>query len=134
MLERAIGLLAKKEIALIKRRFAGLLVLLGSLILVPVGLAFLSLSLFLWLSERMPAWQAALFVSIPIFLVSLVLWLAGKLMMRRRHSINEELDEEIRTIAAILLPETGAAREKKVWSLVVIAALIGMIAGRSSGK
>lgn len=134
MLERTLSLLARKEISPIKRRVTGFFLILGGLILALLGLASLSLSLFLWLSEQMPAWQAALSVSGLIFLASLILFLSGKLVMRRRHSVSAELEEEIRAIAAILLPESGKDREKKIWSLVAVAALIGMIVGRSAGK
>jgi cyanate permease len=134
MLEKTLRLLATKEISLIKRRFSGLVLIFGSLMLALLALASLSFTLFLWLAERIPPWQAALSVSGVIFLASLLMWLAGKLIMRRRHSISTELEEEIRTIATILLPETGSDREKKIWSVVAVAALIGMIVGRSSGK
>jgi hypothetical protein len=134
MLEKTIRLLATKEISLIKRRLAGLFLILGSMMMALIGVASLSFALFLWLSERMLPWQAALCVSGIIFLASLGLWLSGKLAMRRRHSISAEMEEEIRNIATILLPRAGKERERKVWGIIVVAALIGLIAGRSSGK
>lgn len=134
MLEKAIHLLVSNEVSLIKRRFAGFFLIFCGFILMLLSAAFLSFSLFLWLSQRMPDWQAALFVTGVIFLASLVVLFAGKLITRRPRSINAELEEQIRAIAAILLPEKGKSREKRIWSLVAVAALIGMMVGRSSGK
>ena len=110
-----------------------MLIVFGLLLLV-LAATFVFFAIYLWLSTRMEPWLAALSVAGIIALLSVVLWLTGRAMIRRQRRKKILLDEEIQTLIRQLSADSGLGGRKPALSLVAAAALLGLLIGRRSSK
>ena len=131
MLRQLVSLVLKREVADLRRRSGGgVLLLAGALLLMLSSLVALA-GLYLWLSTRMTPWQAALIVAAVLLVSGLVLIFAGRSMIRRQRTRNEEID----ALMQALLGSSGAKPAQNAsLGIVSAAAVVGLIIGRSLGK
>jgi hypothetical protein len=134
MLERFVSRLVSTEVAGLKRRLSGVGLIVFGLLLLALAATFAFFSLYLWLSTMMEPWAAALAVAGIILLISLILWLSGRAMIRRQRRKAILLDEEIQALMAQLSADSGLGGKKPALSLVAAAALLGMLIGRRTTK
>lgn len=130
MLGRLIIGMIGGEIADAKRRVGGLVVILLALLLIVFSALIVLFAFYLWLSGIMPPWQAALVVAGCVFAAGLVIFLIGRSMMRRRVRSAERLEAEMQALMSQYSTGGDAPDEKKVYGLVAVAALTGLILGR----
>lgn len=134
MLEHIVRRLVSNGMADLKRRVSGAGLIVFGLLLLVLAATFVFFAIYLWLSTRMEPWLAALSVAGIIALLSLVLWLAGRAMIRRQRRKKILLDEEIQTLVRQLSADSGLGGRKPALSLVAAAALLGLLIGRRSSK
>ncbi|MEE4238500.1 MAG: phage holin family protein [Anderseniella sp.] len=128
MLRQIFSLVLKREVADLKRRSGGgVLLVAGMLLLMLASLAALA-SLYLWLTTRMTPWEAALIVAALLLFAGLVLILAGRSMIRRQGARNEEIEA---LTQALLGKSSAASGSSTPVGTVAAAAVIGLIIGRS---
>lgn len=131
MLRQLLSLVLKREVADLKRRSGGgVLLLAGALLLMLASLVALA-GLYLWLSTRMTPWEAALIVAALLLVSGLVLIFAGRSMIRRQRARNEEIDA---LMQALLGSSGGKPAQNSSLGIVSAAAVVGLIIGRSLGK
>ncbi len=134
MLEHIVRRLVSNGMADLKRRVSGAGLIVFGLLLLVLAATFVFFAIYLWLSTRMEPWLAALSVAGIIALLSLVLWLAGRAMIRRQRRKKILLDEEIQTLIRQLSADGALGGRKPALSLVAAAALLGLLIGRRSSK
>ncbi len=134
MLEHIVRRLVSNGMADLKRRVSGAGLIVFGLLLLVLAATFVFFAIYLWLSTRMEPWLAALSVAGIIALLSLVLWLTGRAMIRRQRRKKILLDEEIQTLIRQLSADSGLGGRKPALSLVAAAALLGLLIGRRSSK
>jgi uncharacterized membrane protein YecN with MAPEG domain len=134
MLQQLVSRLVSNGLADMKRRASGAGLMFFGLLLLVLAATFVFFAIYLWLSARMEPWLAALSVAGIIILLSLILWLAGRAMMRRQRTRSVLMDEEIQTLIRQLSAEGGLGGKKPALSLVAAAALLGLLIGRRSTK
>jgi len=134
MLEHIVRRLVSNGMADLKRRASGAGLIVFGLLLLVLAATFVFFAIYLWLSTRMEPWLAALTVAGIIALLSLVLWLAGRAMIRRQRRKKILLDEEIQTLIRQLSADSGLGGRKPALSLVAAAALLGLLIGSRSSK
>jgi membrane protein implicated in regulation of membrane protease activity len=131
MLRQLVSLVLKREVADLKRRSGGgVLLVAGALLLMLSSLVALA-GLYLWLSTRMAPWEAALIVAAVLLLSGLVLILAGRSMIRRQRARNDEIEA---LTQALLGKSGGVSGSGTQVGTVAAAALIGLVIGRSLHK
>ena len=128
MLRQLVSLVLKREVADLKRRSAGgMLMLAGALLAVVASLCGLA-GLYLWLTTRMMPWEAALVVAALLLFLGLILILTGRSMIRRQRTRNDEIE----ALTQALLGKSGAASGSNTpLGSVAAAAVIGLIIGRN---
>jgi membrane protein implicated in regulation of membrane protease activity len=128
MLRQLVSLVLKREVADLKRRSGGgVLLAAGMMLLMLASLCALA-GLYLWLTTRMTPWEAALLIAALLLFAGLALILAGRSMIRRQRTRNEEIEVLIQA----LLGRSGAATGSSTpVGTVAAAAVIGLIIGRS---
>jgi hypothetical protein len=128
MLRQLVSLVLKREVADLKRRSAGgMLILTGVLLAVVASLCGLA-GLYLWLTTRMTPWEAALIVAALLLFLGLILILAGRSMIRRQRARNDEIE----ALTQALLGKSGAPSGSNTpLGSVATAAVIGLIIGRN---
>lgn len=131
MFRQIVGTLLKNELAELKRRSAGGLLLLLSVVLVALATAFGMLALFLWLSTHMLAWQAALAVFGVILIAALLLGLIGRSMIRRHKRRRDDLDA---LVQAALGSHAKSDKTDAPLGVIATAAVAGLIIGRGLSK
>lgn len=134
MLEQIVRRLVSNGMADVKRRVSGAGFMIFGLLLLVLAATFVFFAAYLWLSTRMEPWLAALSVAGIIVLLSLVLWLIGRSMIRRQRAKKILLDDEIQTLIRQLSADGGLGGKKPALSLVAAAALLGLLIGRRSSK
>ena len=134
MLEHIVRRLVSNGMADLKRRVSGAGLIVFGLLLLVLAATFVFFAIYLWLSTRMEPWLAALSVAGIIALLSVVLWLTGRAMIRRQRRKKILLDEEIQTLIRQLSADSGLGGRKPALSLVAAAALLGLLIGRRSSK
>ena len=134
MLEHIVRRLVSNGMADLKRRVSGAGLIVFGLLLLVLAATFVFFAIYLWLSTRMEPWLAALSVAGIIALLSVVLWLTGRAMIRRQRRKKILLDEEIQTLIRQLSADNGLGGRKPALSLVAAAALLGLLIGRRSSK
>ena len=134
MLEHIVRRLVSTGMADLKRRVSGAGLIVFGLLLLVLAATFVFFAIYLWLSTRMEPWLAALSVAGIIALLSVVLWLTGRAMIRRQRRKKILLDEEIQTLIRQLSADSGLGGRKPALSLVAAAALLGLLIGRRSSK
>jgi TRAP-type uncharacterized transport system fused permease subunit len=133
MLNQVLNLLVKREVADLKRRSTGgLLLVTGFMLISLAGLLGLA-ALYLYLATRIEPWQSALSVSALLVLLGGILALAGRAKVRRHHMMKQELDAYM---SSLLGSSGGSANDGKESSIgmVTLAAVIGIIIGRQIRK
>lgn len=134
MLGQVLSLLLKREVADLKRRSAGgVLVGSGVMLLSLASLAGL-FALYLWLSTRLGAWQAALAIAVLLALLGGIVLLVGRGMMRRHHKIKQELDAYMNTLLSSAGIGTKQGKVVVPVRIVVLAGLVGIVIGRQVRK
>ena len=128
MLRQLVSLVLKREVADLKRRSAGgMLMLAGVLLAILASLCGLA-GLYLWLTTRMASWEAALVVAAVLLFLGLILILAGRSMIHRQRARNDEIE----ALTQALLGKSGAASSSNTpLGSVAAAAVIGLIIGRN---
>ncbi len=128
MLRQLFSLVLKREVADLKRRSGGgMLLLAGMLLLMLASLCALA-GLYLWLSTRMTPWEAALAVAALLLFAGLVLIMSGRSMIRRQRTRNDEIE----ALTQALLGKSGsAAGSNTPVGTVAAAAIIGLVIGRN---
>jgi len=128
MLRQLVSLVLKREVADLKRRSGGgILMLAGVLLALLASLCALA-GLYLWLTTRMMPWEAALVMAALLLFLGLILILTGRSMIRRQRTRNEEIE----VLTQALLGKSGAATGSSTpVGTVAAAAVIGLIIGRS---
>jgi hypothetical protein len=128
MLRQLVSLVLKREVADLKRRSAGgILMFAGVLLALLASLCGLA-GFYLWLTTRMTPWEAALLIAALLLFAGLALILAGRSMIRRQRTRNEEIE----VLTQALLSRSGAATGSSTpVGTVAAAAVIGLIIGRS---
>lgn len=127
MIGPLVRILAQGELEAAKRKIGALVFFFIALIAFGVALAFGFAALYLWLATMMPAWQAALSVAVAALVVTLLLWLVGRVRMRRRPPAPAD------PLATLM---TGRAKGENVKTdrqnlgMVVGAVAVGAILGR----
>lgn len=133
MINQVLNLLLKREVADLRRRSAGgLLLVAGFLLFLLAGLLGL-VALYLYLSTRIEPWQSALSVSALLVLLGGILALAGRAKVRRHHKMKQELDAYMETLLSSSgVPEKNG-KEASI-GMVTLAAMVGIIIGRQIRK
>jgi len=131
MLRQIVSMLLKNEVAELKRRSAGGVMILLSVTLLGLAMVFGMLALFLWLSTHMLAWQAALAVFGVILIVALLLGLIGRSKIRRHKRRRDDLDAYVQ---AALGPHAKSDKTDAPLRVVATAAVVGLIIGRGLSK
>ena len=131
MLRQIVSMLLKNEVAELKRRSAGGVMILLSVTLLGLAMVFGMLALFLWLSTHMLAWQAAIVVFVAILIAAVMLGLIGRSMIRRHKRRRNELDAYIR---AALGPHAKNVTTDASVGVIATAAVVGLIIGRRLSK
>ncbi|MEE4235394.1 MAG: phage holin family protein [Anderseniella sp.] len=133
MINQVLNLLLKREVADLRRRSAGgLLLVAGFLLFLLAGLLGL-VALYLYLSTRIEPWQSALSVSALLVLLGGILALAGRAKVRRHHKMRQELDAYMETLLSSSgVPEKNG-KEASI-GMVTLAAMVGIIIGRQIRK
>lgn len=133
MINQVLNLLLKREVADLRRRSAGgLLLVAGFLLFLLAGLLGL-VALYLYLSTRIEPWQAALIESALLVLLGSILALAGRAKVRRHHKMKQELDAYMETLLSSSgVPEKNG-KEASI-GMVTLAAMVGIIIGRQIRK
>ncbi len=134
MFRQIVGTLLKNELAELKRRSAGGLVLLLSVVLVALATAFGMLALFLWLSTHMLAWQAALAVFGVILIAALLLGLIGRSMIRRHKRRRDDLDALVQAALGSHAKSDKTDKTDAPLGVIATAAVAGLIIGRGLSK
>ena len=128
MLRQLFSLVLKREVADLKRRSSGSVLLVAGMPLVTLASLVALAGLYLWLSTRMTAWEAALVVAGLLLFAGLVLILAGRSMIQRQRARNDEVE----ALTQALLGKSGAATGSSTpVGTVAGAAVIGLNIGRS---
>lgn len=133
MLNQVLNLLVKREVADLKRRSAGgLLLVTGFMLISLAGLLGLA-ALYLYLATRIEPWQSALSVSALLVLLGGILALAGRAKVRRHHKMKQEIDAYMNSLlnSSGLTEKDG--KEASI-GMVTLAAVIGIIIGRQIRK
>ena len=102
---------------------------LFALILLFVALLFGLLAFYLWLSAGLlEPWQSALVIAGILLLLALLSLIVGRLSLRR----HRRADDEVSAILQSLLsqPRDGPHGERGQLSLIVLAAVVGIVIGR----
>jgi glucan phosphoethanolaminetransferase (alkaline phosphatase superfamily) len=133
---RLVQLAAKTELLNVRQRLTNLFLILPVILFIFIAFIFALVGAFLWISEYLPAWQAALCVSGALLVFSaLILGFISVSNRRRRQSRPiEDLQKELETMASSFLQETRQLPKKNRWQLIAAATLVGIIIGRSIGK
>lgn len=128
MLRQLVSLVLKREVADLKRRSGGgILMFAGVLLALLASLCGLA-GFYLWLTTRMTPWEAALVVAALLLFLGLILILAGRSMIRRQRARNDEIE----ALTQALLGKSGAASSSNTpLGSVAAAAVIGLIIGRN---
>ncbi len=128
MLRQLVSLVLKREVADLKRRSGGgILMFAGVLLALLASLCGLA-GFYLWLTTRMTPWEAALVVAALLLFLGLILILAGRSMIRRQLARNDEIE----ALTQALLGKSGAASGSNTpLGSVAAAAVIGLIIGRN---
>ena len=134
MLQQLVSRLVSNGLADVKRRASGAGLIVFGLLLLALAVTFAFFAVYLWLSTKMEPWLAALSVAGIIVLISLILWLVGRSIMRRQRARSMLMDEEIQTLIRQLSADGGLGGKKPALSLVAAAALLGLLIGRRSSK
>ena len=133
MLNQALNLLVKREVADLRRRSAGgLLLVAGFMLFSLAGLTGLG-ALYLFLSTRIEPWQAASSVSALLVLLGSILALAGRAKVRRHHKMKQEVDAYMNALLSSS-SMTGKDGKEASIGMVTLAAVIGIIIGRQIRK
>ena len=93
MLQRLVSNLISNEVATFKRRVSGMALLFFTLVMLSLSAAFAFLALYLWLSTVIPAWYAALLVTMVIALLSVIFWLVGRSLLHRQQARSKIINE-----------------------------------------
>ena len=96
MLQRLVSNLVSNEVTTFKRRVSGMALLVFTMAMLSLAAAFAFLALFLWLSTIIPAWYAALVVTMVIALFSVIVWLIGRSLLRSRQARATIINNEVR--------------------------------------
>ena len=130
MLRQLIGILVRNEVAGIKRRSKGGILLLAGVMLGGLASLFGLLAFYLWLATKMQDWQAALIIAGLILLLAVILVLVGRQMIRRQVREQAELEQLLDRLS-----EEAKAQSGKVGlpGLMIGAALAGLLIGRRLG-
>ena len=131
MFRQIVSMLLKNEVAELKRRSAGGVMILLSVTLLGLAMVFGMLALFLWLSTHMLAWQAAMVVFGVILIAAIMLGLIGRSMIRRHKRRRDELDAYIQ---AALGPHAKNGTTDAPVGVIATAAVVGLIIGRGLSK
>ena len=134
MFRQIVSMLLKNEVAELKRRSAGGVMILLSVTLLGLAMVFGMLALFLWLSTHMLAWQAAMVVFGVILIVALLLGLIGRSKIRRHKRRRDDLDAYVQ---AALGPHAKSDKTDKTdapLGVIATAAVAGLIIGRGLSK
>lgn len=131
MLRQIVSMLLKNEVAELKRRSAGGVMILLCVTLLGLAMVFGMLAFFLWLSTHMLAWQAAMVVFGVILIAAIMLGLVGRSMIRRHKRRRDELDAYIQ---AALGPHPKDVTTDAPVGVIVTAAVVGLIIGRRLSK
>ena len=128
MLRQLVSLVLKREVADLKRRSAGgILMFAGVLLALLASLCGLA-GFYLWLTTRMTPWEAALVVAALLLFLGLILILTGRSMIRRQRARNDEIE----ALTQALLGKSGAASGSNApLGSIAAAAVIGLIIGRN---
>jgi membrane protein YdbS with pleckstrin-like domain len=130
MLQRLVSNLVSNEVTTFKRRVSGIALLVFTLAMLSLAAAFAFLALFLWLSTIIPAWYAALVVTMVIALFSVIVWLIGRSLLRSRQARATIINNEVRAFMGQLSQGSGKDASKRTLELLATAAAIGLIIGR----
>jgi NADH:ubiquinone oxidoreductase subunit 6 (subunit J) len=133
---RLVQLAAKTELLNVRQRLTNLLLILPIILFIFIAFLFALIGAFLWISEYLPAWQAALCISGALLVLSamILVFISVSNRKRKRSRPIEDLQKELETMASSFFQETRQLPRKKRWQLIASATLIGIIIGRSIGK
>jgi hypothetical protein len=134
MLLRLVTSLVSTEIANLKRRASGFGALIFACAFLFLASAFIFFALYLWLAVRMLPWQAALMVAGIIILLSFVIWLTGRAMMRGRRYRNAQYEDDVSALMAQFSAAEIKPDGKQTLGLIAVSALVGLIIGRRLSK
>ena len=134
MIPQFVSRLVGNGIANLRRRASGAGFMVFGLLLLVLAATFVFFGIYLWLSTRINPWLAALAVAGIVVLMSLIFLVAGRAKIRRQSTSTMLHDGEIQSLIAQLLPEGPSGRKKSALSLIVAAAVLGLIIGRRSSQ
>jgi hypothetical protein len=137
MLEELLGALVRSQVGNLKRRTGGVILEGAALGMIGLATVFLSIAFYVFLSQHMQAWLAALILAVVASLVAMVLALIGRSLVRRK-----ELHQHAQMLSGLeklgLLSSDSAKgksdgnEERETGPGLVAAALTaGVILGRS---
>jgi hypothetical protein len=127
VLRLLLGQIIEGELTDLRQRAAGFGLLVFAASLGVLSAAFCALSLYLALSAVLAPWQAAIAVATIAALLTMIFWLAGRRMLRRRWrplslvSVNHPIAEQSRA---------GAVQPVGWMSILATAAVVGFLLGR----
>ena len=130
MLQRLVSNLISNEVATFKRRVSGMALLFFTLVMLSLSAAFAFLALYLWLSTVIPAWYAALVVTLVIALLGMIFWLVGRSLLHRQQARSKIINDEVRALMGQYPGGAGKETGKRTLELVAAAAAVGLVIGR----
>lgn len=131
MLRQLISGLVREKAAQMGRRLAGLFVILFAVLLLFLGFLVSLFALYLWLSEQMPVWYAALCVAAILLVLAGTAFVIGRRSMRGRPRREIPADAELRTLLSDVAKAPG---KQSSLTLVAAAAVLGLLVGRNVSK
>lgn len=140
MLDELLGALVRSQVGDLKRRTGGVILEGAALGMLGLATVFLSIAFYVFLSERMEAWLAALILAAVAGLVAVVLALIGRSLLQRRQRLERaEVLAGLRGFG-LLSSNTGRGAgdgkdgQEPGPALVAAALAAGVILGRSLRK
>jgi hypothetical protein len=137
MLEDLISAFVRSQFGDVRRRTTGAVLEAGALGMIGLAVVFLSIALFLWLTTRLEAWQAALIVAVVVLLLAAALMLAGRSLLRRRdRQRRNDMASGLEALSALLpqgrtYAQGKSATEDPGVAIVGAALAAGLLLGRS---
>jgi len=127
MLRQLLASLVRSQVADLRRRATGGVVILVAAAALGIALTLALVALCLWLATLMAAWQAVAIVAGSVFVVALILFLVGRSTLRRRSAQAVELE---RLAQALGIDAKAKAAGETSFGLIAAAMLAGFILGR----
>lgn len=133
MLTRLAGSFVKNELENVKRRIAGLAIIIFALSFVFLASVFGLLAAYLWLSEHVVPWQAALIIMAMLLSIAFILVLIGRRLLHRRREPRSKPEPYVNK--QVNPQEAGTDRKTNpLLTLIATAAVVGFSIGRRVSK